>query len=69
MALLIDTSVFIGLERRGLSHDSITHLAPEQDTALSALTIAELVYGLHRANSESRRASRSAFIERLVRIS
>lgn len=61
--VLIDTSVFIAVERGRISLED-----PVFDTrlAMSAITLSELLHGVHRADSESRRAARGTFVERLA---
>ena len=66
MGLLIDTSVFIDLERsvpRGLptSEESFGSL-PREPAFVAAITVSELFYGVHRANSDSRRSRRRDFV-------
>jgi len=63
MALLIDTSVFVAVERRRLAlHDLIR---PEEQYVVSVVTAAELLHGVHRATAR-RAQTRSAFVEGLL---
>ncbi|HEX6508370.1 MAG TPA: PIN domain-containing protein [Chloroflexota bacterium] len=66
MAQLIDTSVFIALERQQLDLDILAHLFPDEPTALAAITASELLAGVHYANSENRTQKRQAFVERIL---
>jgi tRNA(fMet)-specific endonuclease VapC len=66
MALLIDTSVFIALERRGDNPEEILQLAPDEQIGIAAITAAELLTGVHRADSPGRRRKREAFVEALL---
>ena len=68
MAQLIDTSVFIELERRQLEIDALRSAVPDEPVALSAITASELLIGVHRADTEARKIRRSAFVERLLEI-
>lgn len=64
MAILIDASVLIAAERGALSlKDLLEHAAEE--VALAAITASELLHGVHRVTG-ARRASREAFVERLL---
>lgn len=70
MGLILDSSVLIAAERRGetvaqlLKH--IFSLAGNQETALSAVALVELVHGIYRANTPQIRARREGFIEELL---
>jgi len=61
MAQLVDTSVFVSLERRGIDLSD----APwaDEPIALSSFTAAELLDGVYRADTAERRARRETFIE------
>jgi tRNA(fMet)-specific endonuclease VapC len=63
MAVLIDTSVLVGAERRGQSLD---RTIGDQDRAISVITASELLHGVHRARNGAIRAQRSAFVEHLL---
>ena len=63
MAVLIDTSVLVIAERRGLS---LERALGEEDRAISAITASELLHGVHRARDEGVRARRLAFVEHLI---
>ena len=66
MGQLIDTSVFIELERRGLSLSALASAAPSEPVALAAITASELLAGVHRAESEGRRLRRESFVEAIL---
>ncbi|HEU0113480.1 MAG TPA: PIN domain-containing protein [Thermomicrobiales bacterium] len=66
MAQLIDTSVFIQLERRGLSVEMAIGSAIDESYALAAITAAELLYGVERANTPERLARRTTFVEAML---
>jgi tRNA(fMet)-specific endonuclease VapC len=63
MAVLIDTSVLIDAERRGQALD---RSIGEQERAISAITVSELLHGIHRATEERVRVRREAFVEHLL---
>lgn len=66
MGLLIDTSVFIQLERSRT--DVAAVLAPwaTEELFLSCVTASELLHGLHRASDPGIRLRRSAYIEAVL---
>lgn len=66
MGQLIDSSVLISLERRGIGLDALQVEPAGEDLALAAITAAELLMGLHRAYPASRRARRESFVEAMI---
>lgn len=65
MAQLIDTSVFILLERRRVRLDALP-IGDDESVALASITASELLMGVHRAETPERRIRREAFVERLL---
>ncbi len=65
MAVLIDSSVFIAAERRGLRPADLVLLAPNEPVALAAVSASELLFGVERANTLERRLRRERFVEAL----
>jgi len=65
MALLIDTSVFIQVERQSGLVSDIGRLVPDAVHALSSVTAFKLLFGVHRA-TRTHRARREAFVERAL---
>lgn len=63
MAVLIDTSVLVNAERRGLS---LERAVGQEDRAISVITASELLHGVHRARDEGVRARRQAFVEHWI---
>jgi tRNA(fMet)-specific endonuclease VapC len=61
MGLILDTSVLIRAERKGLA-DPLKDLAPD---TISVITVSELLVGLNRASKEFR-ARREGFIAGLI---
>ena len=55
MAQLIDSSVFIALERGGRPLSALVAAIPDEPIALSSITVSELLAGVHRANTPERR--------------
>ncbi len=66
MGVLIDASVLIGYER-GLV-DVASRIGSRADASffLSVITVSELLHGVHRADSDIRRARRSVFVESII---
>lgn len=70
MGTLLDTSVFIGVERashRGGGRASVAdtlraNLNEDEEVGIAAITASELLHGVHRASAEHR-AKREAFVE------
>jgi predicted nucleic acid-binding protein len=62
VGVILDSSVLIEAERRGLVVERFLELAAEQlgntEMALCAISVAELAHGVHRANTAERRESR-----------
>jgi len=63
MAVLIDTSVLIDLERRG---EALERTVGEEDRAISVITASELLHGVHRAEDEAVRVRRQVFVEHVL---
>jgi tRNA(fMet)-specific endonuclease VapC len=63
LAVLIDTSVLVNAERRGLP---LERALGDQDRAISVITASELLHGVHRATDGHVRARRQAFVEHLI---
>lgn len=68
MAQLIDTSVFIALERRRESLGALAIAVPDEPVALASITASELLAGAHRADTQERRLRRQAFVEAILEV-
>jgi predicted nucleic acid-binding protein len=70
VGLILDSSVAISAERRGETVQAFLHRMIEttgdQEAALSAVGVVELIHGIHRADTPDRRAQREAFVEELL---
>ena len=67
MALLIDSSTFIALERRGQTLGRLATVARmDESVALAAITAAEPLTGVHRADTRERRIVRERFVETVL---
>ena len=65
MAVLIDSSLLIGLEHRGWTLRHLDRVGVEGVPCFSSMTAAELLNGVHRAAPTARREARLAFIEQV----
>jgi tRNA(fMet)-specific endonuclease VapC len=69
MGLILDSSLLIAGERRGRRvWDILERVAESQgetDTALSVITVVELIHGIYRAKSAADSVRRRAFVEEL----
>ncbi len=70
MARLIDTSVLVTMQRRGLR---LSHLVaalpdPAEEIALPAFTVSELLVGIHRAPVGPNKQRMEAFLEALLEV-
>jgi tRNA(fMet)-specific endonuclease VapC len=66
LARIIDTSVFIEIERTGRSLEAIIAGALTVRHAIASITASELLFGVERANTVERRRRRSAFVEAVL---
>jgi predicted nucleic acid-binding protein len=71
MGLILDSSILIAAERKGLDDleilEQLKVFYGETAFGLSVVTIAELMHGAYRAKEEARKQRRLAFIDRLCR--
>jgi tRNA(fMet)-specific endonuclease VapC len=69
LGVILDSSVVIEAERQQLNVaqflKQIVQTIGEREAALSSITVAELVHGIYRANTEERRARRRTFLDDL----
>ncbi len=70
MGLILDSSVIIAAERRGDTveqfFERVVNATGDQDAALSAVGLTELIHGLYRANTPVVRLRREAFLNELL---
>jgi len=69
MALLVDTTVFILLERRRLDLEALAAMDPatqDEDVSIATITASELLVGVHRAVSNEQQMRRGAFVESIL---
>jgi tRNA(fMet)-specific endonuclease VapC len=66
MGVIFDTSGIITLERDGRSLDGIIRERGEEPFGISVITVAELLHGVERADSDKTRIRRQAFAEKVI---
>jgi len=66
MAQLIDSTVFINLERGRLPLQVLFDFMPDEEMAVAAVTVSELLVGVHRAATETQRLRREAAVEAVL---
>ena len=70
MGLILDSSVIIAAERRRDTvekfFDRVVNATGDQDAALSAVGLTELIHGLYRAKTPAIRLRREAFLNELL---
>ncbi len=66
MGVIFDTSVLIGLERSATRLDKFIAGREGEPFGISAITVSELLHGVHRADSTKRRIVREAFVEKVI---
>lgn len=70
MGLILDSSIAIAAERRGDTVraflERVIDKAGDQEAAMSAVGVVELIHGVHRANTPERRTRREAFVEDIL---
>jgi len=66
MGLVIDTNVFIDAENGRLDLNSLSDFSEYGDAYISAITVSELLTGVHLAKTAGTRIQRSAFVEGII---
>ena len=66
MGVMLDTSVLIAVERGILNIDHLISSFEGQPVGISVITAAELLHGVHRADSRRRRLKRQAYVEQVI---
>jgi tRNA(fMet)-specific endonuclease VapC len=70
MGLILDSSVVIAAERAGQTVEQFVEravsLAGDQDAALSAVGLTELIHGIYRAQTQTIRSRRESFLRELL---
>jgi tRNA(fMet)-specific endonuclease VapC len=66
MGVILDTSVLIEAERGNFDVEEFTKGREKEPFGLSVISVAELLHGVHRADTEKRRVKRSAYVEKTI---
>ncbi len=66
MGIIFDTSILIEAERGRFGIEKFISGREEEPFGLSVITIAELLHGVHLADSSKRRVKRSAYVEKVI---
>jgi tRNA(fMet)-specific endonuclease VapC len=66
MGVIFDTSEIINFERKAGSIEEMISSRRSEPCAISVVTVAELLHGIERADSQARKLSRQAFVERAI---
>lgn len=66
MGLIIDTNFFIDVENKRLNLDKLSTLTEYGEAYIAAITVSELLVGVHMAKSADIRVRRSAFVESIL---
>lgn len=66
MGLVIDTNIFIDAENQRFDVAGLTEFAHYGEAYIAAITVSELLTGVHLAKTAVQRVQRSAFVESLI---
>ena len=68
MGVILDASVLIEAEQQDSDIRVFIENRKEEVFGLSVISVAELLHGVHRADSTQRRLKRSAFVEKVIEL-
>lgn len=68
MGVIFDSSEIISLERNRGRVESLIAGREEEPFGISVITVAELLHGVERADTETRRLRRQAFVEKIIEL-
>ncbi len=66
MGVIFDTSEIITLERDERTVEEIIHGREDEPFGISVITVAELLHGVERADTQGRKIKRQAFVEKVI---
>jgi len=66
MGIIFDTSEIITLERNRQKIEEIIQGREDEFFGISVITVAELLHGVERADTETRKIKRQAFVEKVI---
>lgn len=65
MGLVIDTCIFIQQEKLN-NAANLNYLSSDESVYITAITVSELLVGVHNANTQQRKLKKAAFIEAII---
>lgn len=68
MGIIFDSSEIIALERKRDNIKDIIDGREEEAFGISVITVAELLHGVERADSDARKVRRQAFVEKVIEL-
>lgn len=68
MGVIFDTSFLIEAEKREAEIGKFLEKREKEVFGISEITVAELLHGVHRADSTKRRLKRSAYVEKVIEL-
>jgi predicted nucleic acid-binding protein len=66
MGVVVDSSVFVASERGSFDLRAKLETRSDEAAAISAITVSELLHGVHRAAPDAVKVRREAFVERII---
>lgn len=66
MGVIFDTSEIIAIERNRQNIEALIHGREDDPFGISVVTAAELLHGVERADTETRKVRRQAFVEKVI---
>lgn len=65
--MIVDSSVFTGMERRGLTARVIPTIVPaSEELAIAAISVSEMLFGAYAGSSIERRRRKEAFLDAVL---
>lgn len=68
MGIIFDSTEIIALERNRSAIDDLIAGREDEPFGISVVTVAELLHGVERADTETRRLRRQAFVEKVIEL-
>ncbi|MGQ0812003.1 MAG: type II toxin-antitoxin system VapC family toxin [Nitrospiraceae bacterium] len=66
MGVILDTSILIAFERRAADIEMLFRDRGQEPVGMSVITAAELLHGVHRADTPARRMKRAAYVGKVI---
>jgi predicted nucleic acid-binding protein len=66
MGVVVDSSVIVASERGSFDLRAKLETRSDEAAAISAITVSELLHGVHRAAPDAVKVRREAFVERII---